>query len=141
MALADLVILATQGPKVPLKSLYTDVDPVDEKIKKIINKVYGIDGVVFSNNFIVALNQEAEKGDLSGYDICMCKTPYNFGHDPKNAQASVKGPFQVSGLNFHHGAKLIIPICGESNFMPGTISNPLFKQMDLDFSSDGVMGL
>jgi formate--tetrahydrofolate ligase len=139
--LADLVIDACRGPFRPLKSLFSGNEEVKEKVLKIVRSVYGFETVTFSESFNMKLSEEAGNRDLSTYNVCMCKTPYSFSHDPKKSVSVPSEPFQVTGVDFHHGAELVIPICGSASFMPGTVSKPIFKQMDIAFPGEEIIGL
>lgn len=141
LALADLVIEASTQPGSGLQSFFADEVSVKAKIEAIVHRIYGIADVQYSEDFELRLAKEQNKNDLSKYHLCMCKTPYSFSHDPKKGMQNGDQPFQVTGIQFHHGAELVIPICGDASFMPGTVSKPMFKQIDLSFPGEDPVGI
>ena len=113
--------------------------PVREKIETIAVRMYGADGVDYS---------EAAQGDIDRYEalgygklpICMAKTHLSLSHD-----ASLKGRptgfrLPVREVRLAAGAGFLYPLCGTMRTMPGLGSKPALEHVDLD--ADGnVVGL
>ena len=121
------------------RHLYPLDAPVREKIETIAVRMYGADGVDYS---------EAAQGDIDRYEalgygklpICMAKTHLSLSHD-----ASLKGRptgfrLPVREVRLAAGAGFLYPLCGTMRTMPGLGSKPALEHVDLD--ADGnVVGL
>ncbi|MCS7285642.1 MAG: formate--tetrahydrofolate ligase [Anaerolineae bacterium] len=137
--LAEAVIAAANKPS-QFRFLYPLDIPIKEKIEIIATKVYGADGVDYS--------QEAERKialyTKLGYDkfpICIAKTQYSLSHDP-NLKGRPKGfRLPVRDIRASVGAGFLYPLCGEIRTMPGLPSRPAFMDVDIDLETGKIKGL
>lgn len=137
--LAEAVIAAANKPS-QFRFLYPLDIPIKEKIEIIATKVYGADGVDYS--------QEAERKialyTKLGYDkfpICMAKTQYSLSHDP-NLKGRPKGfRLPIRDIRASVGAGFLYPLCGEMRTMPGLPSRPAFMDVDIDLETGKIKGL
>ncbi len=137
--LAEAVIAAANKPS-QFRFLYPLDIPIKDKIEIIATKVYGADGVDYS--------QEAERKialyTKLGYDkfpICMAKTQYSLSHDP-NLRGRPKGfRLPIRDIRASVGAGFLYPLCGEMRTMPGLPSRPAFMDVDIDLETGKIKGL
>jgi formate--tetrahydrofolate ligase len=139
--LADAVVEMVRQPTVPLRPSPSLSTSIEARVKGVVNSIYGMREVSFADQFRETAELELKSRDLTDYQICMCKTPYSFSHNPKLGQAFSDAVFEVHGLLLHHGAKLLIPVCGEVNLLPGTISTPNFREIDIGGQDWTLAGL
>jgi formyltetrahydrofolate synthetase len=111
------------------------LDAVDatlrERIEAIATKIYGADGVDFSEEALNAL----ESIDRLGYGrvpVCMAKTQSSLSHDP-----SLKGRprgfrLPVRDARLFAGAGFVTAYCGDMRTMPGLPAHPNGEGVDLD---------
>ncbi|MBU0512229.1 MAG: formate--tetrahydrofolate ligase [Chloroflexi bacterium] len=138
--LAEAVVAACEKP-IDFKFLYPlKGTSIKDKIEIICKKIYGADGVEYS--------EEAEKKiDLYtrlGFDelpMCMAKTHLSLSHD-----ATLKGrptgfTVPIRDLRASVGAGFIYPLLGEMSTMPGLPTRPVYYDVDLDLETGQVTGL
>ena len=103
--------------------------------------MYGADGVSYSPEAEgKARAIEADK-ELSKLGTCMVKTHLSLTHDP-----SVKGrpkgwTLPVRDVLVYGGAGFVVPVAGAIKLMPGTASDPAFRNIDVDTKTGKVQGL
>ncbi len=103
---------------------------IKEKIEKIAKKIYGADGVNYTER---AKEQIAQFNQL-GWDnlaICMAKTPLSLSDD-----ANIKGRpanFSITVREFKPsiGAGFIVALTGDVMTMPGLPKHGAYENMDL----------
>jgi formyltetrahydrofolate synthetase len=137
--LGEAVVKACEK-KSKFKFLYKDSDSIKKKIEAIAKKVYGADGVDYSD---VAEKQIAkyEKLGYGKLPICMAKTHLSLSHDPslKNVPKGFRVP--VREVRASVGAGFVYPLLGAMRTMPGLPSRPVFYDVDIDFETGKVVGL
>lgn len=138
--LADKVIEASKI-KSKFKFLY-DLDlPHISRIELVARTVYGADSVEFSPVALEKLNKINSKGEFSDFSICIAKTHLSLSDNP-NLRGVPKGwQLYVRDVLIFNGAKLIVPVAGEISLMPGTASNPNFRNIDIDLETFKVKGI
>jgi len=138
--LAETVIDAcNQKPK--LKFLYEDSTPLSERIRLIATKVYGADGVSFTpaaKEKVAAI--EADK-KLSKLGTCMVKTHLSLSHDPTIKGRPRGWTLPIRDILIYRGAGFVVPVAGDIKLMPGTASEPAFRNIDVDVATGKVKGL
>lgn len=136
--LARTVLRAAEKPS-EFRFLYPLDFSIKQKIETIATKVYGAEGVVYSDQ---AERQIKLYTDL-GYDklpICMAKTHLSLSHDP-----AVKGRprdfvVPIREVRASVGAGFLYPLLGEMRTMPGLPSVPAGTFVDID-NEGKVVGL
>lgn len=136
--LAKAVIAACKQ-KSKFKYLYDVKDSIRDKIETIAQKIYGADGVQFTERALKDIEQLNKIG-LSSLPICMAKTQYSLS-DNKNAYGRPEGfKITVRELKPSAGAGFIVAYCGAIMTMPGLPKHPAAENMDV--SEDGkIKGL
>uniref|UniRef100_A0A6B2KZN4 formate--tetrahydrofolate ligase n=1 Tax=Arcella intermedia TaxID=1963864 RepID=A0A6B2KZN4_9EUKA len=122
------------------KFLYdTNELSIKQKIEVISQKMYGADGVSYSE----LAEQKIAAFTSWGFDklpICMAKTHLSLSHDP-NLKGAPKGfTLPIIDVRVSAGAGFVYALCGEIRTIPGLPTRPNFYDIDLD--EDGnIMGL
>lgn len=107
-----------------------DMAPI-EKIRTIATKIYGADGVVFSDKAEKDLKQihDLGKDDLL---ICMAKTQASISDDPSKKGRPTGFTVTVREVRLSAGAGFIVPITGTIMTMPGLPKRPSACSIDVD---------
>lgn len=136
--LAAKVAAAVSGPS-SFRHLYPLDMSVEDKIRTIVQEIYGADGVDFS---VPALRRLAdiEKNGWSGLPVCMAKTQYSFTDDASRLGAPKGFTIHVRDLIPKTGAGFIVALTGAVMTMPGLPAVPAAMRMDVD-DAGGPVGL
>lgn len=117
---------------------YDDSATIAEKINQIAQKIYGADGVDFSQEAQRDI-AKAEKMGLHHFPICMAKTQYSLSDNPKLLGRPQGFRVQVRGVSINHGAGFLVVLCGEMMRMPGLPKVP--SAMGIDVVDGQITGL
>ncbi|MBT3313065.1 MAG: formate--tetrahydrofolate ligase [Anaerolineae bacterium] len=139
-ALGEAVVSACEKPS-DFKFLYPlKGTSIKEKIETICKKIYGADGVEYS--------EEAEKKielyTRLGFDelpMCMAKTHLSISHDAKLKGRPTGFTVPIRDLRASVGAGFIYPLVGQMSTMPGLPTRPVYYDVDLDLETGQVLGL
>ncbi len=129
-ALAEAVVEAAERPN-DFRFAYPLDAPIEEKIRAIVTKVYGGDGV----ELLPAAREKAaafERGGLGNLPICMAKTHLSLSHDPALKNAPTGFTVTVRDLRPYTGAGWIVALCGDMQTMPGLGKTPAAFAIDVD---------
>ncbi len=136
--LAEEVVRAAEGPT-DFRFLYSRDAPLREKIATIATRVYGADGVDYSD--IAAKQLDSYEGNgFGGLPVCIAKTHLSLSSDPalKGAPAGWRLPVMEARASV--GAGFIYLISGDMRTMPGLGAHPAAELIDLD-ENDEIVGL
>ena len=119
------------------KFVYEDSDDIKEKIEKIATKIYGAEGVEYSDEAEKTI-QDLEKNGYGNMPVCIAKTQYSFSDDAKNLLC--KEPFYITvrDVAIKNGAEFIVVYCGKIMTMPGLPKVPAAEGIDVDDNGDVV---
>ncbi|MEO0479832.1 MAG: formate--tetrahydrofolate ligase [Planctomycetota bacterium] len=137
-AVAEALIRAADEPQ-GFKFLYPSDATLKEKIETLASKVYGADGVDYSELAETKLAQFEELG-FGQLPICMAKTQYSISHDPKLRGRPSGFRFPIQDVRASVGAGFVYPLAGSIMTMPGLGRNPNGKQIDIDENGE-IRGL
>lgn len=119
--------------------LYPLEDSIEEKIETIAKKVYGADGVDFTDE----AKEQIKKFNELGWDklpICMAKTQMSLSDDGKLMGRPTGFRITVRELRPSLGAGFIVALTGKVLTMPGLPKHP--SALDMDIDQDGkIKGL
>ena len=104
---------------------------VEEKINAIVTKVYGGEGVVFTDE----ARAEIERLTALGYGdlpVCMAKTQYSFSDDATKLGAPEGFTVTVRKIKVSAGAGFIVALTGNIMTMPGLPKVPAAERIDVD---------
>ena len=87
---------------------------------------------------IAVLEKDPELGDLG---ICMVKTHLSLTHDPAVKGRPKGWTLPIRDVLTYRGAGFIVPVAGDIKLMPGTSSDPAFRNIDIDTTTGKVKGL
>lgn len=137
--LAKAVVRACEQPS-NFEFLYPLESTIKEKIEAIATKVYGADGVDYSELAEARIKEYTRLG----YDrlpICMAKTHLSLSHDPtlKNRPRGFRVPIREVSASI--GAGFLYPLLGTMSTMPGLPTRPGYYDIDIDFETGKVVGL
>ncbi|MCL1811270.1 MAG: formate--tetrahydrofolate ligase [Methanomassiliicoccaceae archaeon] len=137
--LARKVVEVLEKGKKDFRLLYEDNIPLKKKIETIATKIYGADGVTYTDQANKTLKNLEEKG-YGSLPICVAKTQYSLS-DVAELKGAPKGwKLSVREVTVSAGAGFVVPICGTMMLMPGLSKVPAAMKMDL--TDDGkVRGL
>jgi len=110
---------------------YTDDQSIEEKIESVATKVYGGDGVIFTEE---AKKQIATLKEL-GFDkvpVCIAKTQYSFSDDMTKLGAPEGFKITVRSVKVSAGAGFIVVLTGNIMTMPGLPKVPAAEKIDVD---------
>ena len=126
-----IVALADNENKV--KFVYENNDSIETKIEKIAKKVYGAEGVEYSDTAQAKLEKFRE---FSDYPVCLAKTQYSFSDDPKNLLCNKPFTIRVNDLKIKNGAEFIVVMTGKIFTMPGLPRVPAAESICINKNGD-----
>jgi formate--tetrahydrofolate ligase len=138
--LAETVVDAC-NQKSKFKFLYELSTPLSERIRLIATKVYGADGVSYTAAAQEKLKAIEADAELSKLGTCMVKTHLSLSHDPTIKGRPKGWTLPIRDILQYRGAGFIVPVAGDIKLMPGTASEPAFRNIDVDVSTGRVRGL
>lgn len=111
--------------------LYDVNDSIPNKLKAIVTKIYGGDGVTFTPNAKKQIKQLEDWG-LDKLPVCVAKTQYSLSDNPALLGAPKGFKINVQDVRVSNGAGFIV--CQTSNIMvmPGLPKKPAALKMDID---------
>ena len=114
-------------------------DSIEDKINKIVQKVYGGKEAVFSRS----ARNLMRRFERLGYDdlpVVMAKTQYSLSDDPNLKGRPEDFTISVSNLTISAGAGFIVALTGDVMKMPGLPKIPSAEAIDIDASGE-ISGL
>ncbi len=128
--LAETVAQAMPASVPPLPFLYTDDQPVREKIHAIATRMYGADGVEFTS----AAEQKLALFTAAGFGrlpICMAKTQDSLSDDPKKQGRPRGFTITVRDFEIANGAGFLVALTGQMLRMPALPRMPAAERIDV----------
>ena len=138
LELAEKVVELAEGDN-NFSFVYDETDSIEEKLKKIVTKVYGGSGISLTPAAKRQIKELEELG-FSHYPICMAKTQYSFSDDPKKLGAPKDFTVKISNLKVSAGAGFIVALTGAIMTMPGLPKTPASEHIDVD-AEGNISGL
>lgn len=138
--LAETVAATAANPP-PFRFLYEPDVPLRQRVERIAREVYGADGVDYSPAAIEKAKRLEADPSTASLGVCMVKTHLSLSHDPDRKGRPRGFTLPVRDILVYRGASLIAPVAGDIKLMPGTASNPAFRQMDVDVETGRIRGL
>lgn len=126
----EVARLADEPRNVLAKPLYDVNASIESKINDIVTKIYGGDGVEYSEKAKAQIELYNRLG-WNNLPICMAKTPLSLTDNPK-IQGRPRG-FKITIREFKPsiGAGFLVALTGEVMTMPGLPKQGGFEQMDV----------
>ena len=137
--IAKQVAAMVEGTDIKPVMMYDVNEPIPTKIEKVVQRIYGGNGVEFTPNAKKQI-QQLEAWGLDKLPVCMAKTQYSLSDDPTLLGAPKDFTITVQDVRVANGAGFIV--CQTSNIMvmPGLPKKPAALAMDV--TEDGkITGL
>ena len=110
---------------------YEDRDPIEEKIRKVVKKVYGGKHVFFLPQVKEKI-REIESMGFQNLPVCIAKTQYSFTDDPTQLGAPEGFTVTVRNVKICAGAGFVVVYTGDILTMPGLPKVPAAEKIDID---------
>lgn len=110
---------------------YALEDSIEEKLNKIVQKVYGGKQAVLTSAARFEM-KELERLGFGDYPICMAKTQYSFSDNPTLIGAPEDFNVTIRQLKVSAGAGFIVALTGAMMTMPGLPKVPAAEGIDVD---------
>ena len=137
--LAEEVLRLVEEPNDAFEFSYDLEDSIEEKLNKIVQKVYGGKGVVLTAE-AKAQAAELEALGFGNCPICVAKTQYSLTDDQTKLGAPTDFEVTVRNLKVSAGAGFIVALTGTIMTMPGLPKVPAAEKIDVD-ASGTITGL
>lgn len=118
---------------------YDLAEPIEQKIVDLTQKIYGGDGVEFSDEAKAKI-EILEKQGYGNLPICVAKTQYSFSDDATLLGAPNGFNIHVRDVKVSSGAGFIVVYTGTVMTMPGLPKIPAAENIDVD-DSEKIKGL
>ncbi len=139
-ALAETVVEACEDNP-HFKFLYEEDTPLRDRILRIATEVYGADGVHYTPGAQNKLEQIESDSNFRKLGTCMVKTHLSLSHDPTIKGRPKGWTLPIKDILLYLGAGFVVPVAGDIKLMPGTASDPAFRNIDIDVNTGKVKGL
>lgn len=130
IALAEKVVELAERPN-DFRFAYELEDSIEEKLTKIVQKVYGGAQVTLTPGARREL-LELERLGFAQYPICMAKTQYSLSDNPTLIGAPKDFTVTIRQLKVSAGAGFIVALTGNIMTMPGLPKSPAAERIDVD---------
>ncbi|MFZ4507590.1 MAG: formate--tetrahydrofolate ligase [Fimbriimonas sp.] len=138
VALAEAVEVATSLTR-PFSPVVPESLPILAQLEAIVQKVYGGDGVVLSDEASRQLRW-IEKQGFGELPVCIAKTQSSLSDDPKLKNAPVGFQIKVREFRVSAGAGFVVAVAGDIMLMPGLGKEP--AALEIDVTDEGkITGL
>ncbi|MDP2991202.1 MAG: formate--tetrahydrofolate ligase [Kiritimatiellota bacterium] len=138
--LAEAVIAAC-NEKSHFKFLYDLSLPLRQRIELIAREVYGAQGVTYTDVALQKAKAFEADPEIAKLGTCMVKTHLSLSHDPTIKGRPRGWDLPIRDILIYRGAGFVVPVAGDIKLMPGTASNPAFRNIDVDVKTGRVRGL
>ena len=138
-ALAHEVVRLCNEEQGDFTFAYESADTLDEKIKKLVTKVYGGKDVEITPEARAEIDRLASLG-FGSLPICVAKTQYSFSDDPTKLGAPDGFTVTIRKAKVSAGAGFVVVLTGAIMTMPGLPKVPAAEKIDVD-ENGKIVGL
>jgi len=135
-----IAVIKAAEKTVKFSFLYPLEWPIKKKIETIAREVYGAEGVDYSQEAEMRIEEYTRLG-FGCLPICMAKTHLSLSHDPTLKGIPKGFRIPIRDIRASVGAGFLYPILGEISTMPGLPTRPAFMDIDIDPKTGEVLGL
>ena len=136
--LAEKIVELTQKIS-KLNYAYDLNESIKEKINDVATKIYGAEGVEYTEKAEEKI-QEIEELGYGDLPVCIAKTQYSLSDNQKNLECTEPFRIRVKDVILKSGAEFIVVITGKIMTMPGLPRIPAAEQIDLD-ENGNIVGI
>ena len=136
--LAEKIVKLTEN-ETKLNYAYDLNESIKEKINDVATKIYGAEGVEYSEEAEEEITR-IEKMGYGNLPVCIAKTQYSFSDDAKNLECTEPFKIHVKEINLKAGAEFVVAITGKIMTMPGLPRVPAAEMIDLD-ENGNIVGI
>ena len=136
--LAKAVLETVEAGEVNFHTLQTPEQRISQKIELLAKKIYGADGVEYSNKAKEEL-KKLEESCYSNLPICMAKTPYSLSDKPNLLGRPKNFRIEIRELSLSAGAGFVVCLAGDVMTMPGLPKEPAAKK--IGFENEKIVGI
>jgi formate--tetrahydrofolate ligase len=126
----QIIRVSENQGKEKFRFLYELNESLKDKIEKIAVKIYGADGVNWSDNAQADLHLLESIG-MGNLPVCIAKTQYSLSDDPKVFGRPRGFKITVRALKPLSGAGFVVAYAGDIMTMPGLPKHPAAENMDI----------
>jgi formate--tetrahydrofolate ligase len=130
--------MIASNPSGPIRHTYELGDSVEEKLHKIVTRVYKGKGIFLSKQAKATLKKINELG-AGNLPVCIAKTQYSFSDDSSKVGVAEGFTLDIENLVLNSGAGFIVAVAGEIMRMPGLPKEP--QAMHIDVVDGNIVGL
>jgi formate--tetrahydrofolate ligase len=123
MEAAERIIALTETKPEHINHTYELTDPVEEKLRKVAQTIYGADDIIFEKKARLKLKEINQLGYQS-LPVCIAKTQYSFTDSADDIHRYKDFTITVDDLLVNSGAGFVVAVCGEMMRMPGLPEKP-----------------
>lgn len=137
--LAKEVIKLCEEDNSQFRFSYELDNSIENKIETITKKIYGGDGVIFTDES----KEQIQRLTKFGFDklpICMAKTQYSLSDDMTKLGAPEDFKVTVRQVKVSNGAGFLVVLTGSILTMPGLPKKPAAEQIDVNENGE-IVGL
>ncbi len=127
----EVVRLCEEESNADFTFSYDEKASIPEKIKAIVQKIYGGDDVAILPSAMKQIKTLEEMG-LDKLPVCVAKTQYSFSDDPSKLGAPEGFTVTVRNVKISAGAGFIVVLTGDIMTMPGLPKVPAAEKIDVD---------
>lgn len=135
--LAETLLAVINKKENNFKPLYDLSDSIEQKVRTIVQKVYGGKDVEFSSKAKKQLI-DFEKFGWSNLAVCMAKSQYSLSDDPTKLGRPTNFTVTIREFKPSIGAGFIVALTGDVMTMPGLPKKPAALNMDVDENGNAV---
>lgn len=139
-ALANEVVRLCEQSNDGFEFAYDDSDSIEEKIEKVVKRIYGGDGVSISPNAQKQIKMIENLG-FGRCPVCIAKTQYSFSDNPLLLGAPNGFTVNVKNVKISAGAGFVVVLTGDIMTMPGLPKVPSAESIDVDCETGKIIGL
>ncbi len=136
--LAQAVVTMLDQTTSECQFLYSDDQPLWDKITAVATKTYGASEVVADKRVLKKIASYSETH--SHIPVCMAKTPYSFSSDLSLRGAPEGHTLAIRDVRLSRGAEFMVVLCGDIMTMPGLPKTPASERIDISGSGE-ISGL
>lgn len=121
------------------KYMYDLDDSIQDKIKKVAQKIYGAEDAQYSDEALESIKRIENLG-YGNLPVCIAKTQYSFSDNAKNIEGITPYNITVRDVELKAGSGFVVAICGKIFTMPGLPKIPAAESIDID-ENGNVVGI